>query len=80
MELLISKGAEFQIMDLMWRSHGVKVPVEAWFWCVTAGFFGSESGIFVYFVTAVTIASGPLQPHGTDGTGPMANPEVCALV
>lgn len=34
----------------------------------------------MYFVTAVTIATGPLQPHGTDGTGPMANPEVCALV
>lgn len=30
--------------------------------------------------TAVTKAPGPLQPYGTDRTGPMVNPQVCAVV
>lgn len=30
--------------------------------------------------TAVTIAPGPLQPYGTDRTGPMVNPQACAVV
>lgn len=30
--------------------------------------------------TAVTIATGPLQPYGTGRTGPMVNPQACAVV
>lgn len=39
-----------------------------------------ETGIFVCCDTAVTIATGPLQPYGTDRTGPTVNPQVCAVV
>lgn len=54
MELLISRGEEFQIFKLMCKSHRVKAPVEAF--SDTAArcrrvFLAPKLEIFVYFVT-----------------------------
>lgn len=44
------------------------------------GPLGTGMCVCVYCGTAVTIATGPLQLHGTDNIGPMVNPQVCAVV